>query len=91
LGDDTPQGMSKGIRLVCTVSVKPNGTMRTHDHHAVNNNGNQQIPGEIPGYKQIKEWQHPCKHQKAYKGDPVLPGFKNIDAGKSFRPKLFFL
>ena len=70
--------------------MEPNGAMGAHDDHAVDDDGDQQIPGKVLEQKEDKEWQHTCQHQKADKGDPVLPAFKDIHAGERFRPKLLF-
>lgn len=48
--------MTKGIRLVCAVSVIPDGAVRAHDHHAVNNDCCHEPPGEIIEQEEKEEW-----------------------------------
>jgi len=88
LRNDTPYRMTKAIGLVRAIAVKPDGPMRTHDGHAVNNNGGQQIPGKVLKEKQEKEREHSYQHQKAHERNPVLPRPEDIDTGKGLRPEL---
>src|SRR6516162_2103604 len=88
LCNNTPQRMTKAKGFMGTVPMKPNRSMRSHDYHAVNNDGNHKIPGKVFEKEKKKERQHSCKSKEADKRYPVVPGFKNIHAGKGLRPKL---
>jgi hypothetical protein len=41
--------------------------MRTHDGHAVKNNGRDKVPGEVLRQKKIEERRHSDEHQTADK------------------------
>ena len=65
LGNDPPYRMAKAVRFVGAIPVKPDGPVGAHDHHTINYNGDQQIPGEVSEKKQKKEGEHSGEHQEA--------------------------
>ena len=81
-----PDGMTEFIRLVCAIAVKPDGTMCTHDHHAIDHHGKEQSPAQVIPQENKEQWQHTDYHDATDQRDPVSLVFKNIDPGKSFRP-----
>src|SRR6185437_2383305 len=87
LRQDPPQWMAKAKGLVRAIAVKPDGAMRTHDHHAINDNGDDQVPGEIFEEEEIKEGQHSCQNQEADERDPVFLCPEDIDPRKGLVPK----
>jgi hypothetical protein len=82
--------MTESIRLVRTVAVKPDGAVRTHDHHAIHDDGNYQIPGKILENEQEEERHQSDEHQQTDKRYPVLLRLKDINSGKCLRPELLF-
>jgi hypothetical protein len=58
--------------------MKPNGTMRTHDHHAINYNSRNQPPGKILKQEKEKERKQAKRHKAAGHGNPILFCFENI-------------
>ncbi|MBN8854234.1 MAG: hypothetical protein BGO55_07555 [Sphingobacteriales bacterium 50-39] len=88
LRNDTPYRMAKAVGLMRAIPMKPDGPMRAHNGHAVNNDDGQQIPGKVLEEKQEKEREHPYQHEKAHERNPVPPRPENIDTGKRLRPEL---
>ena len=76
--------MTESKRFVSAISVKPYGTMRTHDDHAVNKTAYKKFDRNVFDKKNYKERKHADSHYPADQGDPVPFVSKNIDAGKSF-------
>lgn len=60
---EAPQGIAECIRFVCTIAMKPNGAVRTHDHHAVRNNCCNKPPGKIVKQEKEKERKEAKSHQ----------------------------
>ena len=81
--------MAKAVGFMRAVPVKPDGAVGSHDHHAVDYDGQYEVPGKIFKKEEDKERQHCRKHQEADEGDPVSPAPEDIHPGKGFRPKLF--
>jgi len=60
--------------------MMPNGTMRTHDHHAVQKSCQQHIPAEKMKNKQEEKRRKAQNFQPAKKGEPVPAVFKNVES-----------
>jgi len=55
--------MTELIGTMGTKAMKPDGAVRAHDHHTVNNNGTDKPPGKIMKQETEKERKHANYHQ----------------------------
>src|ERR1700753_974038 len=64
LGNKTPHRMAEAIGFVRTISMKPNGAVRAHDPHAIDDDGDYEKPGKRLEEEEKKEGKKPCEHQE---------------------------
>lgn len=52
LGKKPPEFIAEGVSAMCTIPVKPDGTMCAHNYHTVNKGYNKQLKRKVFEYEQ---------------------------------------
>src|SRR5689334_19009131 len=86
--DEQPEFIAERVGAVCAIAMMPDGAVRAHEHHAVEEGGHQQAPGKIVKDEDEEKGRQADYLQPAHKGKPVLARSENIESIKKLPQNL---